>query len=127
MTENTLEIKNLRHSFNTDIEVLKNINLNVSRGEIVSILGPSGCGKTTLLRIIAGLEKQTGGTVNINENIVSDSKSFVPTEKRGIGLVVLARALFTHLTRIKNVAFPKVRGRPPRFQCGWFLHSDPRR
>ena len=55
MTENTLEIKNLRHSFNTDIEVLKNINLNVLRGEIVSILGPSGCGKTTLLRIIAGL------------------------------------------------------------------------
>ena len=81
MTENILEIKNLRHSFNADIEVLKGINLNVSRGEIVSILGPSGCGKTTLLRIIAGLEKQTGGTVNINETIVSDSKSFVPTEK----------------------------------------------
>lgn len=105
MTANTLEIKNLRHSFNTDIEVLKNINLNVSRGEIVSILGPSGCGKTTLLRIIAGLEKQTGGTVNINETIVSDSKSFVPAEKRGIGLVVQERALFPHLTIIKNVAF----------------------
>ena len=74
MTENTLEIKNLRHSFNTDIEVLKNINLNVSRGEIVSILGPSGCGKTTLLRIIAGLEKQTGGTVNINEIIVTSDE-----------------------------------------------------
>ena len=105
MAENILEIKNLRHSFNTDIDVLKSINLNVSRGEIVSILGPSGCGKTTLLRIIAGLEKQTSGTVNINGTTVSGSKSFVPTEKRGIGLVVQERALFPHLTIIKNVAF----------------------
>ena len=105
MTENILEIKNLRHSFNTDMEVLKGINLNVSRGEIVSILGPSGCGKTTLLRIIAGLENQSGGTVNISDTVVSDSKNFVPTEKRDIGLVVQERALFPHLTIIKNVEF----------------------
>ena len=105
MTENILEIKNLRHSFNTDMEVLKGINLNVSRGEIVSILGPSGCGKTTLLRIIAGLENQSGGSVNISDTVVSDSKNFVPTEKRDIGLVVQERALFPHLTIIKNVEF----------------------
>ena len=53
-----LELKNIKHSFTRDNEVLKNISLQVNRGEIITILGPSGCGKTTLLRIIAGLEEQ---------------------------------------------------------------------
>ena len=57
-----LELKNIKHSFTRDNEVLKDISLQVNRGEIITILGPSGCGKTTLLRIIAGLEEQSAGT-----------------------------------------------------------------
>ena len=53
-----LELKNIKHSFTRDNEVLKDVSLQVNRGEIITILGPSGCGKTTLLRIIAGLEEQ---------------------------------------------------------------------
>ena len=52
-----LELKNIKHSFTRDNEVLKDVSLQVNRGEIITILGPSGCGKTTLLRIIAGLEE----------------------------------------------------------------------
>ena len=61
-----LELKNIKHSFTRDNEVLKDISLQVNRGEIITILGPSGCGKTTLLRIIAGLEEQSAGTVSID-------------------------------------------------------------
>ena len=105
MQDNILEIKNLKHSYDASKEVLKGINLDVARGEVISILGPSGCGKTTLLRLIAGLEKQTFGSININNNVVSDNKNFISTEKRDIGLVVQERALFPHLSIIKNVEF----------------------
>ena len=54
--ETLLQIKDLKHSYNSNSEVLKGIDMEVAKGEIISILGPSGCGKTTLLRIIAGLE-----------------------------------------------------------------------
>ena len=100
-----LEIKNLRHSYNSNSEVLKGIDIDVSKGEIISILGPSGCGKTTLLRIIAGLEKQTEGTVSIGNQMVADHLHYVPTEQRNVGLVVQERALFPHLTNLKNVKF----------------------
>ena len=105
MQDNILEIKNLRHSYDPTKEVLKGVDLDVMRGEVVSILGPSGCGKTTLLRLIAGLENGCSGTININSSTVSDIKNFVATEKRDIGLVVQERALFPHLSIIKNVEF----------------------
>ena len=61
--DNLLKIRDLKHSYNSNSEVLKGIDIEVAKGEIISILGPSGCGKTTLLRIIAGLEKQSEGTI----------------------------------------------------------------
>jgi len=100
-----LEIKNLSHSYENETSILDNINLLVKSGEIISILGSSGCGKTTLLRIIAGLEKQTKGTLKINDTIVSDSNYSIPPEKRNIGLVVQDRALFPHLNIYENVNF----------------------
>ena len=103
--ENLLQIKNLKHSYNSNSEVLKGIDMEVAKGEIISILGPSGCGKTTLLRIIAGLEKQSKGTVSIDNQMVADHLHYIPTEKRNVGLVVQERALFPHLTNIKNVKF----------------------
>ena len=100
-----LEINNLKHAFENERFVLKDINLEIHSGEIISILGPSGCGKTTLLRIIAGLEKQTGGTIKLNNNIISNKRYSMPPEKRNIGLVVQERALFPHLNVLKNVTF----------------------
>ena len=105
MKPSVLEIKNLSHSYENETSILDNINLLVKSGEIISILGSSGCGKTTLLRIIAGLEKQTKGTLKINDTIVSDSNYSIPPEKRNIGLVVQDRALFPHLNIYENVNF----------------------
>ncbi len=105
MKPSVLEIKNLSHSYENETSILENINLLVKSGEIISILGSSGCGKTTLLRIIAGLEKQTKGTLKINDTIVSDSNYSIPPEKRNIGLVVQDRALFPHLNIYENVNF----------------------
>ena len=105
MIDNILEIKDLKHFYNKNKEVLKGLDIEVAKGEIISILGPSGCGKTTLLRIIAGLEKQSEGTIIISNKMVSDHSNFFPTEKRNIGLVVQERALFPHLSIIKNVEF----------------------
>ena len=102
---NILEIFELNHSFDKEVYVLDNINLTVKSGEILSILGPSGCGKTTLLRIIAGLEKQTNGIIKINNKIVSDQSCFIPPEKRNLGLIVQERSLFPHLTNYENILF----------------------
>lgn len=101
----SLEVKDLSHSYIRGKRVLKEINFSLEAGEILSILGPSGCGKTTLLRIIAGLEKETSGSVNIDDHIISDHLHTVQTENRNIGLVVQERALFPHLTIIRNVMF----------------------
>ena len=102
---NMLEIFELSHSFNREVYVLDNINLTVKSGEIISILGSSGCGKTTLLRIIAGLEKQTKGIIKINDKIVSNQSCFIPPEKRNLGLIVQERSLFPHLTNYENILF----------------------
>ena len=100
-----LEIKNLNHYYIKGKSVLNNIDIDLEEGEILSILGPSGCGKTTLLRIIAGLEKEKNGSIQINNRIVSDHFHTLPTEKRDVGLVVQERALFPHMSIIKNVMF----------------------
>jgi len=102
---NMLEIFEISHSFDREVYVLDNINLTVKSGEIISILGSSGCGKTTLLRIIAGLEKQTKGIIKINDKIVSDQSCFIPPEKRNLGLIVQERSLFPHLTNYENILF----------------------
>ena len=77
------------------------INLTVKPGEFVSLVGPSGCGKTTTLRLIAGLEQATSGTLRINGVVVNDT----PTHRRNIGLVFQNYALFPHLSLFDNVAF----------------------
>ena len=109
-----LEIKDLSHFYVKGKNVLSNVSLELEEGEILSILGPSGCGKTTLLRIIAGLEKETGGSVLMNDQIISDHFHTVLTENRDVGLVVQERALFPHLTIINNVMFGVVGSKSER-------------
>ena len=88
-----------------DTGALNGIDLCVNPGEIVCLLGPSGCGKTTLLRVISGIERPSGGRVLINDLEVAGPKRFVPPEKRGVGLMFQDFALFPHLSVLENVAF----------------------
>jgi iron(III) transport system ATP-binding protein len=80
-------------------------DLCVERGEFLALLGPSGCGKTTLLRLVAGFEPLDAGTVAIAGRRVSGEGTWVPPERRQVGMVFQDYALFPHLTVAQNVAF----------------------
>jgi NitT/TauT family transport system ATP-binding protein len=98
-----IEIRNIQKQFkdknNQPISVLKDINLEVEKGEFVSILGPSGCGKSTLLSIVAGLTAATSGEVVVNQ-----AKVKKPGKDRG--MVFQQAALFPWLNVLENVTFP---------------------
>jgi iron(III) transport system ATP-binding protein len=101
----TVTIRNVTKSFGGNV-VLKEFNETFGDGEFVTLLGPSGCGKTTMLRIIAGFEKPTAGEVYIDEQLVSGGNTFVPPEKRGIGMVFQSYAVWPHMNVFENVAYP---------------------
>ena len=84
-----------------DFTALDSVSLDVDRGEFVVFLGPSGCGKTTLLRIIAGLEPQTGGLIHQDGHEISA----LPPGRRDYGIVFQSYALFPNLTVFDNVAY----------------------
>lgn len=81
---------------------VKNVNLNIPTGELVSLLGPSGCGKSTILHIIAGLLKATEGKIFFHGKEVT----LLPPEKRGVGLVFQNYSLYPHMTVRQNIIFP---------------------
>jgi iron(III) transport system ATP-binding protein len=87
------------------LAAVREVSFALKAGEIVCLLGPSGCGKTTLLRIVAGLERQDAGRVLIDGVEVSGPARFVAPEHRGVGLVFQDYALFPHLTVLGNVTF----------------------
>lgn len=95
-----LSIRNATRAFD-DKPVLRGVNLDVDRGEIVCLLGPSGCGKTTLLRIAAGLERADSGDVLLNGQSIIDT----PVHTRDFGLMFQDFALFPHMNVEKNVEF----------------------
>jgi putative spermidine/putrescine transport system ATP-binding protein len=95
-----LEIEKLHKAFGQNVAVHR-VDLSVVRGEFVSLLGPSGCGKTTVLRMVAGFEGPTGGSIRIAERDVTD---FGPSQ-RNVGMVFQAYALFPNMTVAQNVAF----------------------
>jgi iron(III) transport system ATP-binding protein len=91
-----------------DFIAVDGVDLRVSEGEFVTLLGPSGCGKTTTLRMVAGLEQNTGGRISIGNEIVSDAARgvFVPSERRRLGMVFQSYAIWPHMTVFDNVAYP---------------------
>lgn len=88
------------------VEALKNINLNIKKGELMSVLGPSGCGKTTLLNILAGFLAPTAGEISLNDDRVTG-----PSSERG--MVFQKGALFEWMNVSDNIGFgPRMAGRP---------------
>ncbi|MBQ2894890.1 MAG: ATP-binding cassette domain-containing protein, partial [Clostridia bacterium] len=77
--ENIIEIKNVNKSYG-DKPVVKNLSLNIKKGEFVTLLGPSGCGKTTTLRMIAGFEQPTSGHIYFNGKDITE----LPPHKRNL-------------------------------------------
>jgi putative spermidine/putrescine transport system ATP-binding protein len=103
-----LELVSLQKAFG-DNTVVNDFNLQVASGEFVSFLGPSGCWKTTTLRMIAGFETPTAGTILVNgENITNK-----PANQRNVGMVFQSYGLFPNLTALDNIGFGlKIRKRP---------------
>src|SRR5918999_285357 len=88
-----------------DVRAVDDAQLCVERGEFVALLGPSGCGKTTLLRLIAGFETPDAGEIRVADRTVADGRTWVPAERRRVGMVFQDYALFPHLTIAENVGF----------------------
>jgi putative spermidine/putrescine transport system ATP-binding protein len=103
-----LVLDNLQKSFGP-VQVVKDFNMSIEKGEFVSFLGPSGCGKTTVLRMIAGFETPSGGTITID----GQDQNRLKSNQRNIGMVFQAYALFPNMNVFDNVAFGlKVAGKP---------------
>ncbi len=104
----TVETRGIKKYFG-DVKAVDGVDLSTKEGEFLVLLGPSGCGKTTLLRMVAGLEKQTAGDVLIGGEVVND----LPPRARKIAMVFQSYALYPHMTVYKNIAFPlKAQGVP---------------
>lgn len=100
MAETILKLDHITKAFG-DTQVLSDINLEVQRGEFITLLGSSGCGKTTTLRIIAGLETPDSGTVMLGGKDVTNEEP----NKRNVNTVFQSYALFPHMTVAQNVAY----------------------
>jgi len=104
--QGSVKIKDLVKTYTDDrgrptFTAVKNINLNIEDGEFMVLVGPSGCGKTTTLRMVAGLEKISSGTISIGNRVVND----LEPKDRGIAMVFQNYALYPHMTIFNNMAF----------------------
>lgn len=102
--EAVLTVDGLTHRFG-DTAAIRDLSFSVYEGELLTLLGPSGCGKTTTLRVLAGLERPSAGSVSLGGRPVAGQDGFVPPEQRDVGLVFQDFALFPHLSARENVAF----------------------
>ena len=101
-TDTLVRFIEVQKSYDGETLVVKNLNLDVARGEFLTMLGPSGSGKTTCLMMLAGFEPATHGEITLDGVPINN----VPPHKRGIGMVFQNYALFPHMTVAENLAFP---------------------
>src|ERR1700750_3514002 len=104
-----ITLEHVQKSF-APVHIIKGANLHIADGSFVVFVGPSGCGKTTLLRLIAGLEDVTGGSILIDGKNVVD----VPPAKRGLSMVFQSYALYPHMSVRGNIAFGLTMARLPK-------------
>ncbi|MEO1066450.1 MAG: ABC transporter ATP-binding protein [Pseudomonadota bacterium] len=97
-----VRFENVQKSYDGETLVVKNLNLNINKGEFLTMLGPSGSGKTTCLMMLAGFEVATNGEIYLSDQPINN----VAPHKRGIGMVFQNYALFPHMTVAENLAFP---------------------
>ena len=102
-----LKITNLCKKYEDDFEAVRDFNLEARDGEFIVIVGPSGCGKSTTLRMIAGLEQPSAGSILLDGMAVDH----LPPQKRDMAMIFQNYALYENMTAFDNIAFPlKVRG-----------------
>ena len=97
-----VEFEEVSKVFGDGTRAVDRLDLEIADGEFMVLVGPSGCGKTTALRMVAGLEEITDGTVRIGDRVVND----LSPKSRDIAMVFQSYALYPHLTRRDNIAFP---------------------
>ncbi|MBQ3420158.1 MAG: ABC transporter ATP-binding protein, partial [Romboutsia sp.] len=102
-----IKIDNIVKKFG-DKTVIDGISLEFEKGEFISFLGSSGCGKTTMLRMIAGFEEPTSGSIEIDGKVLYSSKDniYMPAGKRNLGMVFQSYAVWPHMNLFDNVAYP---------------------
>jgi iron(III) transport system ATP-binding protein len=106
-----LILNHLSKDFGTGRAAVSDVSLTVREGGFLALLGPSGCGKTTVLRMIAGFEQPTDGSIMLGERTLADASGALPPEKRNMAMVFQSYALWPHMTVAQNVGYPlKVRG-----------------
>ena len=115
MSDGSVQIKNLVKTYldehgNPSFTAVKNINLDIKNGEFMVLVGPSGCGKSTTLRMLAGLENISSGTISIGDRVVNK----VHPKDRGIAMVFQNYALYPHMTIFDNMAFGLKLARKPK-------------
>ena len=93
--------ENVTKRYENGFEAVKSLNLEINDGEFLVLLGPSGCGKSTTLRMLAGLEDVSAGSILINNALVDD----LPPGARGLGMVFQSYALYPHMTIAENLSF----------------------
>jgi iron(III) transport system ATP-binding protein len=106
-----LILNRLSKYFGTGKPAVDDVSLTIRDGGFLALLGPSGCGKTTVLRMVAGFEQPSDGSILLGERVLADAGSMVPPERRNMAMVFQSYALWPHMTVADNAGYPlKVRG-----------------
>jgi sn-glycerol 3-phosphate transport system ATP-binding protein len=104
-----VHLRGVKKTYDNKVDVIHGIDMEIADGEFIVIVGPSGCGKSTLLRMVAGLERITGGQVAIGERVVNE----LEPKDRDIAMVFQNYALYPHMSVYDNMAYGlKIRGMP---------------
>ncbi len=107
----TLILNHLAKAYDGGRAAVSGVSLTVRDGGFLALLGPSGCGKTTLLRMIAGFEQPSDGSIVLGERVISTAERVLPPERRNMAMVFQSYALWPHMSVAQNVGYPlKVRG-----------------
>lgn len=108
MENSLLSIKNLHKEFDRNT-ILKGINLELNKGEVIVIIGPSGCGKSTLLRCLNGLEDIQGGEIYLGGKLLHKNAKDISSMRQKIGMVFQSYDLFPHKTVLENILLAPVK------------------